>query len=47
VVAVSLVGDRVGNTRVIEISQTRVILAVENFGSVRQEMLELPSRGGT
>lgn len=41
------VGDRVGNSRVIEISRTRVVLAVENFGSIRQEMLELPSRGGT
>jgi hypothetical protein len=40
------VGDRVGNSRVIEISQTRVVLAVENFGSIRQEVLALPERGG-
>ncbi len=41
------VGDRVGDSRVIEIGPMRVVLAVENFGSIRQEVLELPSRGGT
>lgn len=41
------VGDRLGNSRVIEIGPLRVVLAVENFGSIRQEMLELPSSGGT
>lgn len=40
------VGDLVGNSRVVEISPTRVIMAVENFGSIRQEILELPTRGG-
>lgn len=34
-------GDVVGNARVIEIDQGRVIFAVDNFGVVRQETLEL------
>lgn len=41
------VGDTVGNSRVIEIGPLRVVLSVENFGSMRQEILELPTRGGT
>ncbi|MEJ2503806.1 MAG: hypothetical protein P8177_10935 [Gemmatimonadota bacterium] len=41
------VGDVVGNSQVIEIGPLRVVLAVENFGTIRQEMLELPTRGGT
>ncbi len=41
------VGDMVGNSRVIEIGQVRIVLAVENFGTIRQEILELPTRGGT
>jgi Tfp pilus assembly protein PilP len=41
------VGDMVGNSRIIEIGPTRVVLAVENFGTIRQEILELPARGGT
>ena len=41
------VGDMVGNSRVIEIGPLRVVLAVENFGTIRQEILELPTRGGT
>ena len=41
------VGDVVGNSRVIEIGPVRVVLAVENFGTIRQEILELPIRGGT
>lgn len=41
------VGDVLGNSRVIEIGPLRVVLAVENFGTTRQEILELPSRGGT
>lgn len=41
------VGDMVGNSRIIEIGPTRVVLAVENFGAIRQEILELPTRGGT
>lgn len=41
------VGDVVGNSRVIEIGPVRVVLAVENFGTIRQEILELPTRGGT
>lgn len=40
------VGDTVGNSRVIEIGPLRVVLAVENFGTTRQEILELPSRRG-
>lgn len=40
------VGDVLGNTRVIEISPTRVVMAVENFGTIRQEILEMPQRGG-
>ena len=40
------VGDVIGNSRVIEISPTRVVMAVENFGTIRQEILELPQRGG-
>lgn len=40
-------GDVVGNSRVIEIGPVRVVLAVENFGTIRQEILELPRRGGT
>lgn len=41
------VGDLVGNSRVIEIGPLRVVLAVENFGTIRQEILQLPTRGGT
>lgn len=40
------VGDVVGNSRVIEISPTRVVMAVENFGTIRQEILELPQGEG-
>lgn len=40
------VGDVVGNSRVIEISPTRVVMAVETFGTIRQEILEMPQRGG-
>jgi Tfp pilus assembly protein PilP len=39
-------GDVVGNSRVVEIGPLRVVLAVENFGTIRQEMLELRKRGG-
>lgn len=41
------VGDVVGNSRVVDIGPLRVVLAVENFGNVRQEMLELTRTGGT
>ena len=41
------VGDILGNARILEISPTRVVLAVQNFGSIRQEILEMPTRGGT
>lgn len=41
------VGDMVGNSRVIEIGPVRVVLAVENFGTIRQEILELPTKEGT
>lgn len=40
------VGDVLGNIRVIEIGPTRVVMAVENFGTIRQEILEMPQRGG-
>ena len=39
-------GDVVGNSRVVEIGPLRVVLAVENFGTIRREMLELRKRGG-
>ncbi len=39
-------GDVVGNARVLEIGAARVVLAVETFGTVRREMLELQRRGG-
>lgn len=39
-------GDVIGNSRVVEIGPLRVVLAVENFGTIRQEMLELRKRGG-
>ncbi|MBI4408365.1 MAG: hypothetical protein HY561_01575 [Gemmatimonadetes bacterium] len=34
-------GAVVGNSRVLEIGRLRVLFAVENFGIVRQELLEL------
>lgn len=37
-------GDVVGNARVLDISPLRVVFAVDNFGVVRQEMLELKAR---
>jgi Tfp pilus assembly protein PilP len=40
------VGDVVGNARVVEIGPQRVVMAVETFGTIRQEMLELQRRGG-
>lgn len=40
------VGDVVGNARVLEIAPARVVLAVETFGTVRRETLELTRRGG-
>lgn len=39
-------GDILGNARVVQIGQTRVVLAVEVFGMVRRETLELQRRGG-
>jgi acyl-coenzyme A thioesterase PaaI-like protein len=39
-------GDVVGNARVVEIGRQRVVLAVETFGTIRREMLELQRRGG-
>jgi Tfp pilus assembly protein PilP len=39
-------GDVLGNARVIEIGPSRVVMAVERFGTIRQEMLELQRRGG-
>lgn len=40
-------GDLVGTTRVIEIGPSRVVLAVDNFGTIRQEILELATKEGT
>lgn len=40
------VGDVIGNATVLEIGPLRVVLAVENFGSIRQEMLELQRNQG-
>lgn len=37
-------GDVVGNARVLDISPNRVVFAVDNFGVVRQEMLELKAK---
>jgi hypothetical protein len=39
-------GDVLGNARVVEIGPSRVVMAVETFGTLRREMLELPRRGG-
>jgi Tfp pilus assembly protein PilP len=39
-------GEVLGNARVVEIGPARVMLAVDVFGTVRQEMLELQRRGG-
>lgn len=41
------VGDMVGNARVIEIGSARVVMAVDNFGTIRQEILELSTTRGT
>lgn len=41
------VGDVVGTSRIIEIGPARVVLAVDNFGTTRQEILELPTERGT
>ncbi len=40
------VGDVLGDTRVVEIGPLRVVFAVNSFGNVRQEMLELKKSGG-
>lgn len=40
------VGDVIGNSTIVEIGPLRVVLAVENFGSIRQEMLELQKNQG-
>lgn len=40
------VGDVIGNSTVVEIGPLRVVMAVENFGSIRQEMLELRENQG-
>jgi Tfp pilus assembly protein PilP len=39
-------GDVLGNARVVEIGPSRVVMAVEVFGTIRQEILELQRRGG-
>ncbi|HEY8485501.1 MAG TPA: hypothetical protein VIL13_12885 [Longimicrobiales bacterium] len=38
-------GDVVGNARVLEIGQSRVVFAVNNLGVVRQAVLELKRKG--
>lgn len=40
------VGDVIGNSTVVEIGPLRVVMAVENFGNIRQEMLELQRNRG-
>lgn len=40
------VGDTIGGSRVVEIGPLRVVMAVDNFGTIRQEMLELRKSGG-
>lgn len=40
------VGDVIGNSRVVEIGPLRVVLAVETFGVIRNEMLELRKNQG-
>lgn len=39
-------GDVIGNSTVVEIGPLRVVMAVENFGNIRQEMLELQRNRG-
>lgn len=39
-------GDVIGNSTVVEIGPLRVVMAVENFGNIRQEMLELQRNQG-
>lgn len=41
------VGDIVGNARVLEIGTLRVLFAVDEFGRIRQEFLELQRRATT
>lgn len=40
------VGDQIGNVRVVEIGPLRVVFAVNDFGQVRQEVLELKRQEG-
>lgn len=40
------VGDQVGSVRVVEIGAYRVVFAVNDFGQIRQEMLELKQPEG-
>jgi hypothetical protein len=39
-------GDVLGNARVVQIGTNRVVFAVDVFGTIRQETLELQRRGG-
>jgi len=41
-------GDTLGNIRILEIQQTRVVVAVEEFGLTEQRIMELrrPGQGG-
>ena len=38
-------GDRVGDIRIVEVGQRRVVVSVETFGRSRQEILELKRKG--
>ncbi len=38
-------GDSVGNVRVLEIQESRVVVHVEEFGMTEQRILELPRHG--
>jgi hypothetical protein len=38
-------GDQLGNVRILEIQQTRVVVEVEEFGLTEQRIMELPRPG--
>ena len=38
-------GDQIGNVRILEIQQTRVVVEVEDFGLTEQRIMELPRPG--
>lgn len=38
-------GERLGNVRILEIQQTRVVVQIEEFGMTEQRIMELPRPG--